>query len=725
MATLQDGAPSYMGKLRNTGADIADWLSKKARGNPSLSGTPEVSAPPTATVQPQTTSAPPTLRGNIAGEGFKMIRPGNPSGANPNIPVGGQSQAAADWQASEAVRKSSPVSSGVPDSSNLLKKSFDSMSGAVKDEFKGRNSDGGRSITKIGGNLLALANNFGPHYDAYARNGNNPLDASEIAQLGVRDTVKSIGTVVGGALGGLVGSKAAKVPGALLGSTVGGIYGGKATDAAMDGIRRGANSVNEFFGGSPNYFEDSDVTLKNHGYDPNRTLIDIGKERLGLKEPAANQTPQPAATQTTQPAATQTAQPAAGPQVPTAVTPPLSRDISNGGSQNIGGGITASRDAKGQMFYTNIAPQTGEPQTNANPNIRNAGPNMASPASNPNGGGAFATSSPSQKIGIGGMDLNAVNGINARALDQMQQIRALKQAEMDKDAPAPGVYSFGASDGSTGDMVRDLALKAGAPKYRNANLVAQQLANEVSKRGQDLTHQATLRGQDVMMADNRNTVNASIYGHELTAQNARSLRDFERTKLGIEQYNKDREYGLNSDKYNHQQSQDALSANASANDALHKSVLNQLPFVKGEKGMEPDTAGAARYMAGAQAAVAARIRDLQARGDNEGATNLQRMGAAGLDETSKKDIHQGLEIKKRFDQRVQEAFGGAEGRTSNNPLDYVITGVDPKDPKKVVTRGGMKMDMNDVDREQLGNRFGINFDMMNPPTNRLIGKIAK
>lgn len=162
-----------------------------------------------------------------------------------------------------------------------------------------------KTITGAGGGALNAAGNaitaaapFVPHWDAYG--DKSGMTAPEKGQLLARDTLKGLAGIAGGAVGGGVGSLAGPV-----GTVAGGILGGgvamNSADHVMDDVRRGTNWVNEKLGGSKDYFEDSDVSLKRNGFDPNKTMLSMAVD--GVKNLAAPSAGKPAAAAAPAPAA--------------------------------------------------------------------------------------------------------------------------------------------------------------------------------------------------------------------------------------------------------------------------------------------------------------------------------------------------------------------------------------------------------------------------------------
>lgn len=244
---------------------------------------------------------------------------------------------------------------------------------------------------------------------------------------------------------------------------------------------------------------------------------------------------------------------------------------------------------------------------------------------------------------------------------------------------------------------------------------------DVTKRGQDLANSATLRGQDLSENQSIRTNDTARWtGERSLAQNLRQMQ-WDRQKFGIEQEMKQNEF-------DHKVDVDTRTGREAANTAMFNQFKNSLPPVKDPKTgeMVPDVQGANAHMAAAQAAMANRVSALRQRGDPaslQQAAQLEAQGPAGLGQNTIQDILDGMDMKRRVDTRLGQLFfnGGASGQTSNDPMTYLIdkeATAKLGDPKLVVTRGGHTISMNDVAREQLGNRILPDFDTFNPRSSR-------
>lgn len=199
--------------------------------------------------------------------------------SNPSFATGTSPEAAA-WQASRAA----PVAEAAP---SLAARAATGLRGAV-----GTVADNAPTKGGILGGGLAGAASFAPHWDAM---GEDKLDAGQKAKLLVRDTTRAIGGIVGAGAGGAVGS-VVPVAGTIAGGVLGGAAGYEGVDALGGGLRRGLNYVNEKLGGSPNYITSTDDDLRNAGYDPNKSLFNMGGKPApavagGAAPPPAPSTP--------------------------------------------------------------------------------------------------------------------------------------------------------------------------------------------------------------------------------------------------------------------------------------------------------------------------------------------------------------------------------------------------------------------------------------------------
>lgn len=235
------------------------------------------------------------------------------------------------------------------------------------------------------------------------------------------------------------------------------------------------------------------------------------------------------------------------------------------------------------------------------------------------------------------------------------------------------------------------------------------------RRGQDMS----LRGQqlqaDVSRENNQNTNSTTLRGQDLDMQGRRLTNESNKLRL---------QYDMGKDKrdFDEAKSNKAFDQTIQGTEALHKKVLNSLPFVKGDKGPEPDAAGAAAYMNGANAAVARRANELRKTGRVAEAAQLEDQGVANISASDHQNLVDGIEMMKRFSEKNSEWFtSGTSGKMSNNPLDFLVVGPDPKNPKKVLLAGGQTMDMDDVAGMKLANRFGLP-QTGNPQTDRFLPK---
>jgi hypothetical protein len=207
-------------------------------------------------------------------------------GANPNVPAGGMSAERAAFNAARA------GGSGAPPSSPTGPEAWGRAAG------KAVRATGAELPTLRSGaaNGIMAALPFVSHWDAFK--GNYDDDAAFKAQLFARDTMRSAAGTVGGLTLGSIGATAGSavpVAGTIAGGAAGAYFGQQAGDLAADhladSIRRGANWVNEKLGGSPDYFEDTDVGLRKRGFNPNATAFDTIAAKWRGEHPAAPTAP--------------------------------------------------------------------------------------------------------------------------------------------------------------------------------------------------------------------------------------------------------------------------------------------------------------------------------------------------------------------------------------------------------------------------------------------------
>lgn len=131
------------------------------------------------------------------------------------------------------------------------------------------------------------------------------------------------------------------------------------------------------------------------------------------------------------------------------------------------------------------------------------------------------------------------------------QVNGLRVAQA--DASNPDATQFG-GQGNLPQMTtfgQDLRAQTGSGQLMTGvglqhQLGLRQVAGQLAQN--QAANTLTARGQDITNADNQRSVGAALYGHDISAQNAKGLRQFELAKLGLDQANKNREYSLQSDK---------------------------------------------------------------------------------------------------------------------------------------------------------------------------------
>ena len=276
-------------------------------------------------------------------------------------------------------------------------------------------------------------------------------------------------------------------------------------------------------------------------------------------------------------------------------------------------------------------------------------------------------------------------------------------------------------------------------KDRNARLLENQMSNQTSMRGQDITAR-----------DSANSIAASRDANQLnnntSLANARGLRELDWRRFNVGQNNWEKDYALNSDKYSHQQDQDVLSNQQTADKALHDSQLKSLPTIRGKDGTQvgdEDKANAA--VAGAHAMIQARAQALLNSDDGRGvngvkaaadaqarAKNTLQQGTASLSEGDRDFLPKGMEVMNRFNtlqRNLTNNMGGrgAIGPQSDNPEDFRINGA--PDSNGRVTLGdpkyGRSMHINDLSRTSLENPILPDINYLNPRTSELIGNTVR
>jgi hypothetical protein len=261
-----------------------------------------------------------------------------------------------------------------------------------------------------------------------------------------------------------------------------------------------------------------------------------------------------------------------------------------------------------------------------------------------------------------------------------------------------------------GEIRQNLNRKHG---LRKAQVIGDQL---IQVRGQDMRNTESMYGHDVSRENNRNSVDAS-------RDNAAATRNSFDAKTLLDERHRQRQ-GLRDEKNDARQAD--LDGQAEDNKALDNRLKvdealmdRSIQLTKNSDGTEnPERAN--RRAQGVSVAVNAQIEKLLAKGDKRGAATLREKGAAAGGAGFEADLDQGLEIMERFQQR-KGWFGGAEGKVSNNPLDYLPRGVS-KDGKKVImgSEGNeMEMDYEDIESMDLPWLYDLFGMTGGPNTNKL------
>ncbi len=539
----------------------------------------------------------------------------------------------------------------------------------------------------MAGNAATAGFNIAPNYHPIT-DENNGLSTGDKAQLLIDSGLRSASQIAGAGVGAaaLGGLAAPTGPGAIVAGIAGGVGGGylagQGYDKLAGGLRSGANAVNSALGGSPNYWESSADIRAKHGYAANPDLMQTLHGNPLLAQGARSPTPAPAlngATPTTTlpSAVAAPAQSAAQPTAP--VAPPAAPVIPT------------------------IVGKDGMATQNGNP--------VAGYGSITNSQGVRRSFAPGPEDDQGGA------------------------SQANPAAYAPADYSGrqnSPADYHTQDLASGARGGAGAGGAGGNSFIGQIQANGAQRmadrsRGLDIAQQGQMmQAQNAhdanVVGDNSSirSTEASMYGHNLSAQIAGRQMQWDRIKHSDEMGNSQRDYNLRADQYGHTQDEDARNASIKGTEALHQQILGQLP--PGADG-KPDAAGAAVYMAGAQQAVAKQAARLRAAGKEKDAASAEAIGPGGLSTTAKQELMTGTRIKTRFDQRMGENLSGVTGHVSSDPTDYMFSHVNPDDKTKAILRNGNSMDLNDLTHRDMTSRLGLP-NPYNPLTSDLVGDLA-
>ncbi len=557
----------------------------------------------------------------------------------------------------------------------------------VGQQIRANGSSAGSKMRAAGG-LAGSALAIAPMYSAItdSEESGNTMDTGQRLKALTSAGFTGLGAVAGGAVGAGLGSVAGPV-GSVAGGIGGGVLGAEAFSGVAGDLREGANWVNERLGGSPDYISSVADDMRDAGYDPNPGIMQTLRGNPRMPTPAATAGATPGAGPDSAAAGAQAAAtnaPFSGP----GQEPRTDEDREFNRIMGIRGAPTM------RQFTDEAGTRT----------LFNA--DRQSPA-------ALAAGQQEAQSLRAGRDANERTLQAQYANDTLAAQAATRSLRAEADQQQRSERSFDSraidqqiANTTPGTRAREQLI--GLKESSMRDFTAQQ---ETAQRAASAS--AGLRSnEEIQRASNV----ASVASANATRQTASA-------SASRAQANSDREFGLSTAKFSASLDEAAKSGNIAGADAMQKMFLDALPQIQGENGPAPDTASAARMMAGANLAMARRVAERRAAGDERGADSLEIQGPGALSTSDKQAIFTGSEIMKRFNERNSQIGGGADGNTSSNPLDFIIVGVDPKNEKKVKLSGGQTMDMSDVERMGLANRFGLpQFD--NPRTSDYVGTRA-
>lgn len=247
-------------------------------------------------------------------------------------------------------------------------------------------------------------------------------------------------------------------------------------------------------------------------------------------------------------------------------------------------------------------------------------------------------------------------------------------------------------------------------RQREMDIAAE--GNATTRRGQDLNYDATTRGQDIgartTMRGQDLTYGASIYGTDSTARSAA-------LKARLDQFNADRNFGLETQKFGQTTLNSNREARASENADLQKQIEARFTTVDDKGNVVPDKARAASFQTAVLSTLPVMIQRLQATGTPAAlakAKELQDRGPAALGADDYDRLQQLFNTRDRVQQSSGNFQpGSANFVQSNNLLDYEQTGLQkrPIGGDRVTLRGGGDVSTEDLKYTEPGNSIFPNW----------------
>jgi hypothetical protein len=288
----------------------------------------------------------------------------------------------------------------------------------------------------------------------------------------------------------------------------------------------------------------------------------------------------------------------------------------------------------------------------------------------------------------GPVSTNVMPGLDPALAARMQQAQP---GPAPAQAPA-GAMSLGGGGGLSQQDVLNLAqhghLTVGGlnavlgSRGQDINAATQAGEQGIQARGQDVQRELGLRGQDVGLLE-----------HQITAANQRALAKFE-------QFNKDRQFGLDVAKFGQERAQQLFNERESAQKNYNDWAEKQFTTTDKDGKQVPDRQKAADFTNVAQQTIGNLITRLQQRGDPSSlqkAQELQSKGLGALDSQDLATLRTLYDRRERFQQtRGVGPFSGS-GPVSNDLFDYQINGTDNGLAQKRFTMaGGQSIGQNDL-----------------------------
>ena len=539
----------------------------------------------------------------------------------------------------------------------------------ITDAVKAAGARAGKFAVGNANGIGSTINAFAPHVGFY---DDEKVPLTDKLRVGASDAIHATATGLGGAFGGAFGGAVGSAVAPGVGTVAGGIAGGVGGSALGSKVGRWAGTG----------LTGADDVMRRNGYDPERTLMDVGGDMLAGKGFGTGKPTVPGAAP--DPVATLRAPTGAGAgrgfvnpplagSLPVAPLPPenpngvITRNGNNFSGENIREGFSYKDARTGQVT-------TPEQRVTTLPagTMGALDPALAQRLHEAKMGALDR----GESLGPGGMTTIGSSG-GLRGSDGSDIQRLVESGKL----TASGLNGLLTARG------QDI----GAQTTTRGQDIGAQTAmrgQDVQGRGQDLQHDATLRGQDVQMA-----------GHLMSTQVARA-------QARMQQMQQDRQYGLEVAKFGEEKAKSAFTQRQQSAKDLQGRFEGEL--------IDPATGKAdpnrvAEHMGAVNSFVSDAIAKAEAvpkgaPGYAEAqamAEKLRSEGVKAVGEDRLQQITLGLKAKHLNAQNSSpyNPFMGSQV-DSSNPDDYRIKAVEKNTltPDMYIHRNGARTPVNVLDR---------------------------